>query len=147
MKNRIFRTDNNNIAATIARIILGAVILPHGLQKAFGWFGGYGFTGTMQFFTDTIGMPWILGFLVIVIEVLGGICLILGLATRLWAISFTVILTGIALTSHIQNGFFMNWFGNQKGEGVEYCLLGLALALGLVFTGGGKLSVDNHVRA
>lgn len=141
MKIAISNT-NNNWSPTILRFILGLVLLGHGSQKFLGWFGGYGFDGTMDFFTGKIGLPWIIGFLVIVIEFFGSISLLVGFATRLWGFSMVILFIGIIYTSHIQNGFFMNWFGNQNGEGYEFFLLAIAISTSLVFTGGGKYSLD-----
>jgi putative oxidoreductase len=128
----------------ILRVILGGVVFAHGAQKLFGWFGGYGFNGTMVFFTDTVGLPWIVGFTVIMLEAIGSIVLVSGLATRLMALSYTLLGIGILFTSHVKNGFFMNWFGNQPGEGIEFFLLWLAISTTLIITGGGRLSLDQH---
>ena len=122
--------------------MLGIVVFPHGAQKLFGWFGGYGFTDTMAFFTDTIGLPWIIGFLVIISESIGAIALILGLGTRLIAIGYSFLAIGIIITSHIQYGFFMDWFDIQQGEGYEYFILWLGMAFSLVITGSGIYSID-----
>lgn len=145
MKKLIFNTNRNNMAATITRTALGVVLFAHGAQKLLGWWGGYGFEGTMGFFTQTVGLPWIVGFLVIVIEFFGSLSLILGFATRLWSFAMFFMMLGIIQTSHIQNGFFMNWDGNQKGEGIEYFLLMLGLAGSLVFSGAGKFSIDSLI--
>jgi putative oxidoreductase len=141
MKTAIFNT-NNSWSPAILRFLLGIVLLGHGCQKFLGWFGGYGFNSTMGFFTGTAGLPWIIGILVIVIEFFGSISLILGLATRAWSLSMVILFIGIIYTSHLQNGFFMNWFGNQKGEGYEFFLLAIAISSSLVFSGAGKYSVD-----
>jgi putative oxidoreductase len=141
MKTAILNT-NNSWPPTILRFLLGLVIGGHGSQKFLGWFGGYGFDGTMDFFTGTIGLPWIIGFLVIVIEFFGSLSLIPGFAIRLWSFSMAILFTGIIYTSHIQFGFFINWFRNQKGEGYEFFLLAIAISTSLVFTGGGKYSLD-----
>ena len=74
--NFLFSTDKNNWAALITRLTIGFVLFPHGAQKLFGWFGGYGFTGTMGFFTGMMHLPWIVGFLVIIIESIGCLGLI-----------------------------------------------------------------------
>ena len=145
MKATIFYT-NNSWSATLLRLLLGLVLLGHGAQKLLGWFGGYGFDSTMSFFTGTVGIPWVIGFLVIVIEFLGSLSLILGFATRIWSISMIILFIGIIYTSHIQNGFFMNWFGNQKGEGYEFFLLAIAISTSLAITGGGKYSMDGLIR-
>lgn len=130
----------------IIRLMLGVVVFPHGAQKLFGWFGGYGFTGTMGYFTETVGLPWIIGLVVILLESLGALLLILGFATRYLAVAYIVLAIGIVFSSHIGNGFFMNWFKAQAGEGYEYFLLWIGMATSLVFTGGGKYSVDTWMK-
>src|SRR5215212_4731495 len=75
--HRVLATDAH-FAPTIARVILGLAILPHGAQKLLGWYGGYGFTGTMDWFTGTMHLPWILGFAAIAAEVVGALALIVG---------------------------------------------------------------------
>jgi putative oxidoreductase len=141
MKTRLFETSNS-WQPFVLRIALGVVMLAHGSQKMMGWFGGYGFEGTMNFFTGTMNLPWIIAFLVIVIEFVGSLFLILGFATRIWSASMSVLFLGIIFTSHAQNGFFMNWFGNQKGEGYEYFLLAIGMAISLVISGGGRYALD-----
>jgi Predicted membrane protein len=137
----LVRTDSST-TATVARIALGATMLPHGLQKTVGWFGGYGFTNTMHWFTDSMNIPWIFGFAAIVAESLGALALLAGFATRIAALGVgAVFLTAVA-TIHYQFGFFMNWEGSQGGEGVEYFILGLALVTIVLIQGGGRLSVD-----
>ena len=143
MKKFVFATNSNNLAATIGRTTLGIVLLAHGAQKFLGWFGGYGFDGTMAYLTHTAGLPWLIALLVIVIEFFGSLSLIIGFATRLWSMAILILALGIIETVHFQFGFFMNWFGNQKGEGFEYFLLMLGLAGSLIFSGGGMLSVDS----
>jgi putative oxidoreductase len=141
MINNIVKTDNNS-ASLILRIILGLVFIPHGAQKLLGWFGGYGFSGTMAYFTDTMGLPWLIALAVILIEFFGGIFLLLGLFSRLDAFLISALMIGAVATTHAQNGIFMNWFGNQKGEGFEYHLLVIAISAGLIILGSGKWSVD-----
>ena len=138
---KIFQTNESN-ASTIIRIVLGLILLPHGAQKMLGWFGGYGFNGTMGFLTGTAGLPWIMAFLVIAIEFFGAIALIVGFATRIVAVGIISLFTGIIATSHFQNGFFMNWYGNLKGEGYEFHLLIIGMAIALLVSGAGKWSVD-----
>ncbi|MBS2022940.1 MAG: DoxX family protein [Deltaproteobacteria bacterium] len=129
------------------RVLLGLVMFPHGAQKLLGWFGGYGFSGTMGFFTGTLHLPAPLALLVILGESLGALALIAGAGTRLAAFGISAIMVGAVLTTHAQFGFFMNWFGAQKGEGFEYHLLVLALSLPLVVWGGGRFAVDALVRS
>lgn len=140
MKN-LFKT-NDDWTGLFLRLTIGIVLFPHGAQKLLGWFGGYGFTGTMQFFTDTKGLPWIIGFLVIILEFFGSLLLIAGLGSRILSAAFILLSIGIILTSHIQNGFFINWYGNQKGEGYEYFLLLIGLSVALLINGSGKLAAD-----
>lgn len=130
--------------ATIARLALGIMILPHGMQKLFGVLGGYGFEGTMGYFTGTLGIPWIFAFLAIVAEFFGGLGLITGLLGRVAAFGVGSVMVVGALMSHVQNGFFMNWSGQlQAGqEGFEFHILAVALALIVVLRGSGALSID-----
>ena len=138
-------TDQQSWSLLVSRLALGAVILPHGMQKALGLFGGYGFTGTMGFL-QSMGMPFLIALLVILAEFVGSIGLILGIGTRFMAFSVGLTMAGAAiLGGHINNGFFMNWFGMQKGEGVEYFILVVGLALALLISGSGKYSFDNLI--
>ncbi len=144
MIEKIFNSSDSYAPLAI-RLMLGLVVFPHGAQKMFGWFGGYGFEGTMGYFTDTMELPWLIGFLVIILESFGAIALIVGVATRIIAGSYILLGFGIMVTSHIQHGFFMNWFGQPQGEGYEYFLLWIGMAISLTITGGGKYSVDRII--
>jgi putative oxidoreductase len=144
MNNLIFKS-NETWAGLISRITAGLILLPHGAQKMLGLFGGYGFTGTMNYFTNEMHFPWILGFIVILIEFAGSIALILGAATRIWSLLTIVLMLGIIFTSHLDNGFFMNWFGNQQGEGFEFHLIFIGLTLITFINGGGRFSVDRLI--
>ena len=137
----LFQT-NDKFSYWVPRVILGCVMLPHGAQKLFGWFGGFGFTNTMTYFTQTAGLPWIIAFLIVMVESLGALGLILGFCTRLSALGLICIMVGAIITVHIPNGFFMNWFGKQAGEGFEYHLLVIGMSIPLLISGGGKYSVD-----
>jgi putative oxidoreductase len=141
---QLFYTDNA-WTGLVLRLTLGLVMFPHGAQKLLGWYGGFGFAGTMGFFTETMHLPWIVAFLVVVGESFGSIALLLGLLTRFTAASFIVIMLGAITTAHLPNGFFMNWFGKQQGEGYEYHLLVIGIGLALVITGAGKWSVDRLI--
>jgi len=141
MLNKIISTDDN-LAALILRVTLGLVILPHGAQKLLGWFGGYGFSGTMGFFTETMGIPYGLALLAIIAESFGALGLIVGLATRIAAFGVGVTIGVAAMMAHVQNGLFMNWTGQQAGEGFEFHLLVVGMALALIISGGGKWSFD-----
>jgi putative oxidoreductase len=142
---KFLATDQQSWSLLIVRLALGFVILPHGMQKALGMFGGYGFLGTVGFF-QSMGMPFIIGTLVILAEFVGSIGVIIGLGTRFMAASILLTMSGaMVLGGHLNNGFFMNWFGMQKGEGVEYFVLVIGLALAAVIGGSGKFSFDNLV--
>ncbi|WP_447984874.1 DoxX family protein [Nitrospira sp. Nam74] len=140
----LFKTDDS-WASLVLRATLGVVMFAHGAQKLFGWFGGNGFSGTMGFFTDVMHLPWLVAFLVIIGESLGSLALIAGLLTRFTAASFIVIMLGAIATSHWPQGFFMNWFGRQQGEGFEYHLLVIGMSAALVLAGGGKWSIDGVI--
>jgi len=139
-----FQTDDS-WTGLILRLTLGIVMLPHGAQKVLGWFGGFGFDGTMGFFTQTLGLPWIIAFLVIIGEFFGSLGLLVGFLTRFSAASIGVIMLGAITIVHLRNGFFMNWSGRQAGEGYEYHLLVLGIAIALTIIGAGRWSVDQQI--
>jgi len=135
-------STSGDYAVTAARLILGVVFFAHGAQKMLGWFGGYGFTGTMGFFTQMMHIPAPLALLAICAEFFGGLGLLVGLLGRVAAFGITMNMLVAIFTVHIHNGFFANWTGQQKGEGFEYHLLAIALALVVMIKGSGALSVD-----
>ena len=143
MFQRLIATTQD-VSLTILRLVLGVVFFAHGAQKMLGWFGGYGFHGTVGFFTH-IGMPAALAFLIIVTEFFSGLGLIAGFLTRIVALGVSGLMIGAIFMVHLQNGFFMNWMGNQKGEGYEYHLLALAIAAALMLRGAGPFSVDRSL--
>src|SRR3972149_619006 len=138
--HELLSTDNN-VILTIVRIVLGIVIFPHGAQKLFGWFGGHGWNGSMNFFKNVVGVPYVLGALSIITESVLSIFLIAGLFTRVAALAILINMI-VAATMHFKNGFFMNWYGNSNGEGYEFHLLTFALAIALIIGGGGMFSLD-----
>lgn len=142
---KVFFQTNDDWTGLILRLTLGLVLFPHGAQKLLGWYGGFGFSGTMGFFTEAMHLPWIIGFLVIVGEFFGSLGLLAGLLTRFTAASLSVIMLGAVVTSHLPYGFFMNWFGKQPGEGYEYHLLAIGIGLALLATGGGRWSLDRAI--
>lgn len=141
---QLLKTYPNN-GFSIARLTLGIVIFPHGAQKLLGLFGGYGFTATMESFTTQMGLPSLIAFSIIMIEFFGSISLMLGLFSRFWALSLIGMFIGIIYTTQLQHGFFMNWFGNQAGEGYEYSLLIIGLAISIIVNGSGKWSIDSLI--
>jgi putative oxidoreductase len=135
----------NDIVPLILRLTLGGVFFPHGAQKVLGWFGGGGFSATLQAMTG-MGLPKGLVLLVMTAEFLGALGLIFGFLTRLSALGIISVMAGAILTVHMQNGFFMNWTGKQGGEGFEYHLLAIGIALALLIRGGGAFSVDRAIQ-
>jgi putative oxidoreductase len=144
MLRKLFATDNA-AATTILRLVLGIVFFAHGAQKMLGWFGGYGFHGTMGFMTTGMHIPAAFAFLAIVAEFFGGLGLILGLLTRVAAFGIAVNMLVAIVTVHAQFGLFANWTGTQKGEGFEFHLLVLAITAYLMIRGGGAVSVDRQL--
>lgn len=138
----ILTQTSGQTAPLILRLFLALVFFPHGAQKVLGWFGGYGFEGTMAFFTGTMGIPYAIALLPVATEFLGSIALFFGFFTRIAALATGVNMLVAVFMVHIHNGFFMNWSGKQAGEGFEYHLLVIGMALTLIVSGAGKLSVD-----
>jgi putative oxidoreductase len=138
-----FLRTNQSIGPAILRWGLALVMFPHAAQKMFGWFGGGGFSGTMHFFTSNLHIPAPLAFLAIMTEFLGVIGLALGLFTRVAALGIGFVLMVGAILVHAPHGFFMNWTGKQAGEGFEYHLLVIAMAVVLIIHGGGRAALDS----
>jgi putative oxidoreductase len=141
---RIIRTEDT-LVLTVVRITLGMVMIPHGAQKLLGLFGGYGFSGTMNYFTG-MGMPAAAAFLVIMAESLGSLALILGFIGRFMALGITMVMTGALFMVHLANGFFMNWGGQQQGEGFEFHLLAMGLGIAVMIGGSGRFSLDGLLK-
>ena len=133
---------NNSFAPTLARLTLGIVMFPHGAQKVLGWFGGPGFSGAYHAFTQQMHIPAVFAVLAIAAEFLGSLGLITGFLSRIAAFGIAVNMAVAIAMAHHANGFFMNWYGNQKGEGFEYHILAIGLALIVMIYGAGKASVD-----
>lgn len=143
MFQKLIHTDSDT-ASLILRFTLAVVMFPHGAQKMLGWFGGYGFSGTMDAMTG-MGLPALVVFLVILGEFLGPIGLAVGFLSRAAAAGIGFIMTGAIFFGHLEHGFFMNWYGNQAGEGFEYHLLMIGIAIALVIKGGGAFSIDQRL--
>lgn len=131
----------------IARVILGIVVAGHGAQKLLGWFGGYGFEGTMGFFTGVIGLPYVLALLIILLESVGMIALVVGFTTRVVSASLVPLMLGAIVTTHAQFGFFMDWTGTLPGEGYEFHLLVIALSSVIALNGAGAYSLDYYIQS
>jgi putative oxidoreductase len=138
---RLVRTTSS-AGPTFARLALGGVMLPHGLQKVFGWFGGDGLDATMRGFTTGMHIPPFFAALAIIAESVGALALITGFLSRVAALGVACTMVVAVAMVHFKNGFFMNWQGTQAGEGFEYHVLAIGLALAVVWLGGGRASLD-----
>jgi putative oxidoreductase len=141
MIKKLFATDGS-LSGTILRVALGAAMLPHGAQKLLGLFGGAGFNASMKWFESNFHVPALLALAAILAESVGAVALIAGFFTRLAALAVAVDMAVAVYLIHWKIGFFMNWMGNQKGEGFEYHILAIAIGLALTVKGGGRWSVD-----
>jgi putative oxidoreductase len=144
---KYLRTDENNWALTLQRVVLGLVIFAHGAPKLLGWHGGYGLATSMAFLTNTLHLPAPIAFLGIMAESIGAAALVFGLFTRLSALGVSFVLLGAVFTTYARHGFFMNWDGHKGGEGYEYHVLALALAIPLIVLGGGRYALDTLIQA
>lgn len=143
MLKKLFQTDSDYLLSMV-RVVLGVVFLAHGAQKVLGWFGGYGFKATMGAM-EHMGIPAPFAFLAIAAEFAGGLGLIVGLLSRVAAFGIGVEMMVAVAKFHAANGLFMNWAGNQKGEGFEYHLLALALLAVVLLRGAGAVSLDRRI--
>lgn len=105
MFQKLIHTNKYDTAVYVLRLALGAVIFPHGAQKMLGWFGGYGFSATMQGMSSSMELPGFMVFLVIMIEFVGAIALIFGFLGRLMAFGIGVVMAGAMFIAHWANGF------------------------------------------
>jgi putative oxidoreductase len=140
MFKRLLQTTNDPVF-TVSRLVLGLVFFAHGAQKMLGWFGGYGFSGSLSAFS-TSGMPMLLALFVILTEFFGSVALICGAFARVASGAIALLMVGAIAMVHAHFGFYMNWFGQQKGEGFEYHLLAIGLAVAVLVRGAGSFSVD-----
>jgi putative oxidoreductase len=140
---RLLATDDH-IAPFIARVAVGGVIFAHGAQKLLGWFGGKGWSGTMEFFTNW-GFHPALVVLLILVESIGMLLLVAGFGGRIWAALLSIVMVIAVVKARHFQWFFMNWYGERRGEGFEYHLLVLALALIVMIAGSGKWSLDQRM--
>lgn len=126
-----------DLAATMARLGLGLFMLPHGLQKAFGLFGGHGIEGTVGFMGSQLGIPPAMAYLAIAAEFLGGLGLVVGLFSRVAAFGNVVVLAVAAVSVHSAS-----FFAGTPGGGWEMHFLGIVLGLIVLIRGGGTASID-----
>jgi putative oxidoreductase len=132
---------HGDVVPLVLRLTLAVVMFAHGAQMTLGWFGGYGLRGTLDFLRKS-GVPSPVAVLAIMAEFLGPLGLAVGLLTRVAALGIAAVMLGAILTVHRQHGFFMNWYGSQQGEGFEYHVLAIGLAVALVLNGAGAWSLD-----
>jgi putative oxidoreductase len=144
MIKRLCATDGS-LSGIILRVALGVVIFPHGAQKLLGWFGGNGFDATLKWFESNLHVPLLLALAVIFAESVGAVALIMGFFTRVAALAIAVDMVVAVYLIHWKYGFFMNWAGHQKGEGFEFHILAIAIAVALVIKGGGLWSADRTI--
>ena len=144
MLRNLLRTPDDKVL-TLLRVVLAIVIFPHGAQKMLGWFGGFGPSGTLGFLTTQMHIPYAIALLVFVGEFLAPIALFFGFLGRLSALAIAIDFTTVAVKAHVQNGFFMNWGGQQRGEGYEFFILAVGIAVALVVRGSGAWSVDRLI--
>ncbi|HTR82676.1 MAG TPA: DoxX family protein [Bacteroidota bacterium] len=134
-----------SLALFLLRIVLGVVFFAHGAQKVFGWFGGYGLTGTVGYFKNVVHVPAPLAYLGPFVEFLGGIALVLGLFTKFAALGIFIMMLVATLKVHLPMGFFLSGKGDGKGQGYEFTLTLAVISLVLVLLGGGVYSIDNLI--
>ena len=133
---------SDDFVVTLLRLSLGIVFFVHGAQKALGWFGGYGFRGTLGFFTQQMHIPAVLAVLAIAAEFVGGIGLVIGFLSRVAALGIATNMVVAVILVHRHFGFFANWSGMQKGEGYEYHILAIIICMAIMIKGSGALSID-----
>lgn len=141
---RLLRTERD-FSALFLRVTLAVVLFPHGAQKMLGWFGGKGLEPTLQHFQSDLNIPLVFGILAIAAEFLGAVGLFLGLLTRVAAFAVAVEMVAAVYLVHLNFGFFMNWMGQQTGEGFEYHILVFGICLALLLKGGGSWSIDRAI--
>lgn len=125
-----------DLAILILRLGLGVMFMGHGAQKVFGMFGGSGIQGFSKFL-ETLkivpAIPW--AYAAAYLELLGGLCLILGFFTRITAILLLILIATAAVKVHLAKGFFL-----QTG-GFEYTFIIACVCIALILLGGGKFSL------
>ena len=138
--------DQLSLALFLLRLILGVVFFAHGVQKVFGWFGGYGLAGTVGYFKNTVKVPALAAYLGPFIELLGGIALLFGLFTKFAALGIFIMMLVATLKVHLPAGFFLNsGKADKPGVGYEYTLTLAVISLVLTLLGGGHYSIDGLI--
>ncbi len=142
---KLLTRTNDNLAYLVLRVLLAVVFFPHGAQKVLGWLGGKGFEATMAYFTKMEHIPAVFAVLAVAAEFLGPIGLFFGFLTRIAAFAIAVEMAVAVYKVHLKFGFFMNWSGQQPGEGFEYHILVFAITIALMIGGAGRWSIDRTI--
>lgn len=140
-----FFSTENDIKLFILRLAAGFVVLAHGVQKLFGWFGGHGPQFYIESFGEWFGFPAVVTILIILSDTVGALLLMFGAAARFMAASISLVMLGAIYFVHGRWGFYMNWYGEQRGEGFEFHLLILVMTIIVGIWGAGKWSVDRAI--
>lgn len=143
-KLTLYKGGSPSVASLALRVTLACIMWPHGAQKVFGWFGGAGLSKTYDYFVGPMEIWPIFAVVAIATEFLAPFFLLAGLCTR-WAALFLMIEMIVTLKYNWPNGFFMNWMGAQKGEGIEFQLLYIGAAFALIVLGAGRKSLDHYL--
>ncbi|PWF63789.1 oxidoreductase [Shewanella sp. BC20] len=135
-------TSAPSFAPLALRIPIGIILMAHGSQKLFGWFGGYGLEGTGQWMAS-IGLTpgYLMALMAGSSEFFGGLLIIIGLLTRPTALVLSFTMVVAIFSVHIGNGLFLS------NNGYEFGLALLAATVSLAVSGAGKLSADNLLAA
>lgn len=134
------------IAPLALRIPLGLIMMAHGSQKLLGLFGGKGLTATFAGFEKDLGIPPIFTLLAIIAEFGGGFGVLAGFLTRISAAGIASVMLGAIYKVHWTHGFFLNMNCLPgRGQGIEYDIALLGMALYLMIAGGGRWCLDRLV--
>jgi putative oxidoreductase len=137
-----FTNEQIGISLLLLRVLLGVVFFAHGAQKVTGWFGGYGLAGTVGAFKNYMKIPASLTYISSFTEFIGGVFIVLGFLTRLTALGLIINMLVAIFKVHLKSGFFLHSGEPNKGNGFEYNLALIAMALVLLITGAGTYSLD-----
>jgi putative oxidoreductase len=129
---------NSNPTLLLLRLVAGIILLPYGLKKL-GWLKGPGNNSFAKMIE--IKVPLFIAYLITVAQTLGAIALMVGFLGRIAAGGNFIIMLG-AMFYHIKDGWSMNWYGEKKGEGIEYFVMLLAILLAIIIEGSGPFSID-----
>jgi len=134
-------STNAGYSALALRLPIAIIFMAHGAQKLFGLFGGYGLEGTGQWMTSISLEPgYYMALLAGSAEFFGGIALLIGLLVRPAALMLSITMLVAIFTVHFANGLFLT------NNGYEFGLALLAVSVSLMFSGAGKVALDNLLK-